>query len=96
MDGNLVFWRCHIRIRARGGARDPKLEQFKQYYSLIYMSFYEFISRQRLIINNSYLAEGEQGGLLVDSWTPEQEVVGSNSLAPPCCVLEQDNTNPQF
>ena len=43
------------------------------------MSFYEFISRQRLIINNSYLAKGEQGGLLVDSWTPEQEVVGSKS-----------------
>ena len=30
-------------------------------------------------INNSYLAKGEQGGLLVDSWTPEQEVVGSKS-----------------
>ena len=30
VDGNLVFWRCHIRVRARGGARDPKLEQFKQ------------------------------------------------------------------
>ena len=24
------FWRCHIRVRARGGARDLKLEQFKQ------------------------------------------------------------------
>ena len=44
VDGNLVFWRCHIRVRARGGARDPKLEQFKQKYSLIYMSFYEFVS----------------------------------------------------
>ena len=43
------------------------------------MSFYEFISWQRLIINNSYLAKGKQGGLLVDSWTPEQEVVGSKS-----------------
>ena len=43
------------------------------------MSFYEFISWKRLIINNSYFAKGEQGGLLVDSWTPEQEVVGSNS-----------------
>ena len=31
------------------------------------------------IMNNSYLAKGEQGGLLVDSWTPEQEVVGSIS-----------------
>ena len=30
VDGNLVFWRCHIRVRARGGARDPELEQFKQ------------------------------------------------------------------
>ena len=43
------------------------------------MSFYEFISRQQLIINNSYLAKGEQGGLLVDSWTPEQKVLGSKS-----------------
>ena len=43
------------------------------------MSFYEFISWQRLIINNSYLAKGEQGGLLVDSWTHEQEVVRSKS-----------------
>ena len=43
------------------------------------MSFDEFISWQRLIINNSYLAKGEQGGLLVDSWTPEQEAVGSKS-----------------
>ena len=25
------------------------------------------------------MAKGEQGGLLVDSWTPEQEVVGSKS-----------------
>ena len=24
------FWRCHIRVRSRGGARDLKLEQFKQ------------------------------------------------------------------
>ena len=23
-------WRCHIWVRARGGARDTKLEQFKQ------------------------------------------------------------------
>ena len=43
------------------------------------MSFYEFISWQRLIINNTYFAKGEQGGLLVDSWTAEQEVVGSKS-----------------
>ena len=34
---------------------------------------------QRLIINYSYLAKGKQGGLLVDSWTPEQEVVGLKS-----------------
>ena len=36
VDGNLVFWRGHIRVRARGGARDPKLRQLKQYYRLIY------------------------------------------------------------
>ena len=30
VDGNLVFLRCHIRVRALGGARDPKLEEFKQ------------------------------------------------------------------
>ena len=24
VDGNLVFWRCDIRVRARAGARDPK------------------------------------------------------------------------
>ena len=30
VDGNLFFWRCHIRVRARGGARVLKLEQFKQ------------------------------------------------------------------
>ena len=40
VDGNLVFWRCHIRVRAWCGGRDPKLGQIKQWYSLIYMSFY--------------------------------------------------------
>ena len=30
---------------------------------------------------SSYLAKGEQGGLLVDSWTPEQEAVGSKSTS---------------
>ena len=40
---------------------------------------------RRLIINNSYLAKGEQGGLLVDSWTPEQEVVGSKSTSAILC-----------
>ena len=52
---NLVFWRCHIRVRARGGARDPKLEQFKQLYSLIYMSFYDRqTDRQTFILLKSY------------------------------------------
>ena len=30
VDGNFVFWRCHIRVRAWCGARDSKLEQIKQ------------------------------------------------------------------
>ena len=38
-------------------------------------------------MNNSYFnfAKGEQGGILVDSWTPEQEVVGSKSTYAMLC-----------
>ena len=42
-------------------------------------------------MNNSYLAKREQGGLLVDSWTPEQKVVGSKSTS---AMLSETNLLP--
>ena len=43
------------------------------------------MSSERLIINNSYLAKSKQGGLLIDSWNPEQKVAGLKSTSAILC-----------
>ena len=72
-NGSLFYFDTNSQFRIPNSIfRIPNFEKKK-------LNIYEFISLQRLIINNSYLAKGKRGGLLVDSWTPEQEVVGSKS-----------------
>ena len=42
----------------------------------------------------TYLEDRERGGVVVERWTPNREVMGSIPTAPLCCVLEQDTLTP--
>ena len=58
-------------------------------YTTCTMADYAFYSHDHHADNLSQNFR-ERGGVVVERWTPNQEVLGSIPLASQCCVLEKD------